>query len=93
MLLASQRDSGVLGDSAFDEVFAELDRRKQGRRLRASDTPEEQRVRESVPIDVPGSSEGGCRDPQDHARAAAWWLLLTATAAAILHKIRHCKEA
>ena len=50
VLLASQQDGRVLGDPAFDEVFAELDRRK----AIVFVHPTIPKSSETIPIDVPG---------------------------------------
>jgi len=50
VLLASQHDGRVLGDPAFDEVFAELDRRK----AIVFVHPTIPKSSETIPIDVPG---------------------------------------
>ena len=50
VLLASQHDGRVLGDPAFDELFAELDRR----RAVVLVHPTIPRSSEAIPIDVPG---------------------------------------
>jgi predicted TIM-barrel fold metal-dependent hydrolase len=50
VLLASQHDGRVLGDQAFDEVFAELDRR----RAVVFVHPTIPKSSETIPIEVPG---------------------------------------
>src|SRR5262249_31748742 len=50
VLLASQHDGRVLGDPAFDELFAELDRRQ----VVVFVHPTIPKTSETIPIDVPG---------------------------------------